>query len=100
GWGRPPLVSAIGGLVEVVADGETGWHVPPGDAKAFAGKLSEIIQRPELWRGFAAAGRTRYETLFSEHIAAAAIVAIVADKLKATPRRGRAGVAREAETSP
>jgi glycosyltransferase involved in cell wall biosynthesis len=101
GWGRPPLVSAIGGLVEVVADGETGWHVPPGDAKALAGKLSEIIQRPELWRGFAAAGRARYETLFSEHIAAAAIVAIVADKLKATtPRRGRARVAREAETSP
>ncbi|CDX36792.1 conserved hypothetical protein [Mesorhizobium sp. ORS 3359] len=101
GWGRPPLVSAIGGLVEVVAEGETGWHVPPGDAKALAGKLNEIIQRPELWRGFAAAGRARYETLFSEHIAAAAIVAIVADKLKAsTPRRGRGGVAREAETSP
>jgi hypothetical protein len=39
--------------------------------------------------------------MFSEHIAAAAIVAIVADKLKAvTPRQGRAHIAREAETSP
>jgi len=100
GWGRPPLVSAIGGLVEVVADGETGWHVPPGDAAALAGKLGEIIRRPDRWRGFAAAGRARYEAVFSEPIAAAAIVAIVADKLKApTPRQGRARVVREAETS-
>ena len=101
GWGRPPLVSAIGGLVEVVADGETGWHVPPGNAAALAGKLGEIILRPDRWRGFAAAGRARYEAVFSEPIAAAAIVAIVADKLKAaTPRQARARVAREAETSP
>lgn len=101
GWGRPPLVSAIGGLVEVVADGETGWHVAPGNAAALAGKLGEIILRPDLWRGFAAAGRARYEAVFSEPIAAAAIVAIVADKLKAaTPRSRRARVAREAETSP
>ncbi|TPI55885.1 glycosyltransferase family 4 protein [Mesorhizobium sp. B3-1-7] len=101
GWGRPPLVSAIGGLVEVVADGETGWHVPPGNSAALAGKLGEIILRPDLWRDFAAAGRARYEAVFSEPIAAAAIVAIVADKLKATPpRQGRARVAREAETSP
>jgi glycosyltransferase involved in cell wall biosynthesis len=101
GWGRPPLVSAIGGLVEVVTDGETGWHVPPGNAAALAGKLGEIILRPDRWRAFAAAGRARYEAVFSEPIAAAAIVAIVADKLKAaTPRQGRARVAREAETSP
>ncbi|TPK92162.1 MULTISPECIES: glycosyltransferase family 4 protein [unclassified Mesorhizobium] len=101
GWGRPPLVSAIGGLVEVVADGETGWHVPPGNAAALAGKLGEIILRPDPWRDFAAAGRARYEAVFSEPIAAAAIVAIVADKLKATPPwQGRARVAREAETSP
>ncbi|TPI42093.1 glycosyltransferase family 4 protein [Mesorhizobium sp. B3-1-9] len=101
GWGRPPLVSAIGGLVEVVADGETGWHVPPGNSAALAGKLGEIILRPDLWRDFAAAGRARYEAVFSEPIAAAAIVAIVADKLKATPPwQGRARVAREAETSP
>lgn len=101
GWGRPPLVSAIGGLVEVVADSETGWHVPPGNSAALAGKLGEIILRPDLWRDFAAAGRARYEAVFSEPIAAAAIVAIVADKLKATPpRQGRARVAREAETSP
>ena len=41
-FGRPALVSAIGGLTEVVADGETGWHVPPGDADALAARLADI----------------------------------------------------------
>ena len=98
-WGRPPLVSSIGGLVEVVADGETGWHSPPGDAAALAAKLEEIVLRPRDWQGFAAAGRARFEAIFAEPIAAAAIVSIVADKLKpATARQGRAAIARQAET--
>jgi glycosyltransferase involved in cell wall biosynthesis len=99
-YGRPPLVSAIGGLVEVVSDGETGWHVPPGDPAALADKLREIILRPDAWRGFVAAGRLRYEEIFSEPVAAAAIAAIATDKLRvALAKPGRAHVAREAETS-
>ncbi|MBZ9854146.1 glycosyltransferase [Mesorhizobium sp. CA13] len=100
-YGRPPLVSAIGGLVEVVSDGETGWHVPPNNAAALAAKLQAIILRPEAWRGFVAAGRARYETVFSESVAAAAIAAIAADKLKVTiARPGRPATARQAETRP
>ncbi|RUZ73019.1 glycosyltransferase, partial [Mesorhizobium sp. M7A.F.Ca.US.003.02.2.1] len=100
-YGRPPLVSAIGGLVEVVSDGETGWHVPPGDAVALGAKLQEIILAPEAWRGFVAAGRARYEAIFSEPVAAAAITAIAAEKLKTTiARPGRAPAARAAETRP
>ncbi|MBZ9983107.1 MULTISPECIES: glycosyltransferase [unclassified Mesorhizobium] len=100
-YGRPPLVSAIGGLVEVVSDGETGWHVPPNNAAALAAKLQAIILRPEAWRSFIAAGRARYETVFSEPVAAAAIAAIAADKLKVTMARpGRPATARQAETRP
>ncbi|MDE3177531.1 MAG: glycosyltransferase, partial [Pseudomonadota bacterium] len=50
-YGRPALVSAIGGLTEVVADGETGWHVPPGDADALAERLAAILADPAAWRG-------------------------------------------------
>ena len=62
-FGRPALVSAIGGLTEVVADGETGWHVPPGDAEALAARLEAIVARPEEWRGFSAKARARYEAV-------------------------------------
>jgi hypothetical protein len=61
--------------------------------------LQEIILTPEAWRGFIAAGRARYEAVFSEPVAAAAIAAIAADKLKATMARpGRAASSRQAET--
>ena len=33
---RPVIASAVGGLPEIVADGETGLVVPPGDAEALA----------------------------------------------------------------
>ena len=80
-FGRPPVVSAIGGLMEVVEDGRTGWFVPPGDSSALANRLRMIIESPSAWRDFAAAGRARYEALFSSEAAATAISAIVDAKL-------------------
>jgi glycosyltransferase involved in cell wall biosynthesis len=76
--GRPPLVSGLAGLAEVVEDGRTGWHVPPGRPDALATALRGIIETPSAWRDFAAAARARYEALFSAEAAAAAIVAAVA----------------------
>ncbi|SFI49217.1 Glycosyltransferase involved in cell wall bisynthesis [Bosea sp. OK403] len=80
-FGRPPVVSAIGGLTEVVRDGRSGWLVPPGDAAALSARLRTIIEDPMAWRGFAAAGRARYEALFSERAAMAAIGAVAGAKL-------------------
>ena len=80
-YGRPPLVSAIGGLGEVVEDERSGWLVPPDDAAALSAKLQEIILKPAQWQGFAARGRQRYERLFSDCAVAAAIGALVAEKL-------------------
>lgn len=77
-FGRPALVSTIGGLTEVVVDGETGWHVPPGDASALAQKLLAIAERPQDWRGFGAAARARYERMFSRRAAADALAATAA----------------------
>ncbi len=84
-FGRPPLVSAIGGLVEVVEDGKTGWLVPPGDVSALAQKLQENIVDPGSGRRFGAAGRQRYEALFSEAAAAEALAAVALDKLHGIP---------------
>jgi glycosyltransferase involved in cell wall biosynthesis len=80
-YGRPPIVSAIGGLTEVVEDERSGWLVPPGDASALAAKLTRIIGDPAAWRSFSAAGRARYEALFESAPAMAAICAITDVKL-------------------
>jgi glycosyltransferase involved in cell wall biosynthesis len=84
-FGRPALVSAIGGLTEVVADGQTGWHVPPGDADALAAQLEAIVACPEEWRGFAAKARARYELMFSRKAAAEALAAAAARTLGRAP---------------
>jgi glycosyltransferase involved in cell wall biosynthesis len=39
---RPVIVSAVGGLPEIVADGETGLVVPPADAEALAEAMVEL----------------------------------------------------------
>ena len=41
--GRPAVASAVGGVGEVVADGETGVLVPPGDVTALAAGLARAL---------------------------------------------------------
>jgi len=87
-YGRPAIVSAIGGLTEVIADGQTGWFVAPGDASALAKRLRALIEEPSAWRGFGAAARERFEALFSESAASGAIASVVTHKLaRSAPRR-------------
>ncbi|MGD8814541.1 MAG: glycosyltransferase [Anaerolineales bacterium] len=42
--GTPVVASETGGLVFLVRDGETGFHVPAGDAAALADRLQTLIQ--------------------------------------------------------
>ncbi|QGY02674.1 glycosyltransferase family 4 protein [Methylobacterium mesophilicum SR1.6/6] len=76
-YGVPPLVTAIGGLPEVVEDGKTGWIVPPGGPEPIAEALMRMISDPEHWRGFGQAARARYESVFSGKSAADGIAAMV-----------------------
>ncbi|MBI4966673.1 MAG: glycosyltransferase family 4 protein [Rhodospirillales bacterium] len=55
--GRPIVASAVGGLVEIVRDGETGLSVPPADPKALAQALGRLIAEPGLAQRLARAGR-------------------------------------------
>ncbi len=55
----------IGGTVEQVADGETGFIIPDKDVDALTEKLEIFLDRPELVDRFAHNGRQRYEELFA-----------------------------------
>lgn len=57
--GKPVIASRIGGLPEIVADGETGILVPHGDADALRAAMEKLVTDPALAARMGAAGRTR-----------------------------------------
>jgi glycosyltransferase involved in cell wall biosynthesis len=62
---RPLVASRVGGLVEVVADRETGHLVPPNDPQALAAALTRVLEAPERAEAMGRAARARYERLFT-----------------------------------
>lgn len=57
--GLPVVASAVGGVPELVADGETGYLVPPGDVDALAVTLERVLADEGLRRRLGEAGRRR-----------------------------------------
>lgn len=55
----PVIASRIGGLVDVVDDGETGILVPPGDPHALAGAMERLVRDPDLRRRMGETARER-----------------------------------------
>ena len=62
--GVPVIASAVGGLRYVVADGESGFLIPPGDHGALADRLLRLMGHPAL-RARLAAGAVRHASRFS-----------------------------------
>lgn len=57
--GKPVVASDIGGLPDIVADGETGILVPPRDPEALRAALAKLIGDPQLAATMGSAGRAR-----------------------------------------
>jgi len=73
--GLPVVASEVGGIPAVVADGETGRLVPPGEVDALASALIELGRDGALRVKLGAAGAARAEA-FSTGVAYAAMRAI------------------------
>src|SRR5205823_870965 len=63
--GRAAVVSDVGGLPEIVADGETGTVVPVGDVEALARAIVVLARDAELVRQYGHAARRRALESFS-----------------------------------
>jgi starch synthase len=59
------VASRVGGIPEVVAKGETGFLVEPGNAEELAVRVNELLADPELATRFGKAGRKRAVEHFS-----------------------------------
>jgi D-inositol-3-phosphate glycosyltransferase len=86
--GRPVVASAVGGHLDTVRDGVTGFLVPPRDAGALAGRLHRILARPELAASLGAQGVRRARTWYTWDRVAADTEAVY----RQVVRTARAGV--------
>jgi phosphatidylinositol alpha-1,6-mannosyltransferase len=56
---RPVIAGRAGGMVDAVADGDTGLLVDPGNETELAAGISRLLASPELARRLGRAGRVR-----------------------------------------
>jgi starch synthase len=77
--GSAVVASAVGGIPEVVADGETGLLVPAGDEAAFASAINALIRDPARAAMFGTRGRQRAVVEFSWDRIAAQTAELYAD---------------------
>jgi glycosyltransferase involved in cell wall biosynthesis len=72
---RPVVATGVGGLLDLVVDGETGLVVPPRDPAALRAALERLLADGELRRRLGAAGRERARERFSWDVVTDATVA-------------------------
>jgi glycosyltransferase involved in cell wall biosynthesis len=63
--GVPVIATDVGGMNELVVDGESGRLVPSGDARALAAALDDVLGSPEKARAFATRAREQLAINFS-----------------------------------
>jgi len=73
--GVPCVATKVGGIPDVLVDGETGLLVEPKNSKALAEAIIRLLREPDQARAMAARGYERVRTLFD--------LPAVADRLEA-----------------
>ena len=91
--GLPVIATGIGGSIEQVIDGETGYLVQPGDPAALAERLERLLGNEVLRRSFGDAGRRRVVEKFSVERMTGEIVRVYRECLGSTVGGNQPGVA-------
>jgi glycosyltransferase involved in cell wall biosynthesis len=77
--GIPVVATPVGGVPELVTNGETGLLVPPEDPDALAAALGRLLAEPDTARRLAAAAKARVDADFSEHAMCDRVLALYED---------------------
>lgn len=67
---KPVVATAVGGLPEVVADGEVGFLVPANDAETMSARICQLIEDQALRETMGRRGRERVLRLFDMRVIA------------------------------
>ncbi len=68
--GLPAVVSDVGDLGDLVADGANGYLVPPGDVEAFSSAIAAVLGDEERWSRFSLAARMDAQRLTVDNVSA------------------------------
>jgi len=71
---RPVIATRVGGIPEVVADGETGYLVPSRDPRAVAEAIIRLVDDRDTRAALGRAGRMRVERLFDLSVTVAQLL--------------------------
>ena len=63
--GKPVVSTNVGGVPEMIIDGETGYIVPVGDVQAIADRVTALLEHPDRAAAFGRRGRQIIENRFS-----------------------------------
>ncbi len=85
----PVVASRIGGIPEIVTDGENGLLVPAGDAAALAEVISKLLGDDSLRARLAAAGRAVARDRFSIEAHVEAVQRVYEELLEPVPATSR-----------
>jgi hypothetical protein len=77
--GLPVAVTDVGGVSDIVVDGETGFLLPPGDDRALGRALATLVDDEALRRRLGDAARERAVARFDARDSATRILAIAAN---------------------
>jgi glycosyltransferase involved in cell wall biosynthesis len=75
--GLPVIGTAVGGLGDIVVDGETGFLLPPGDVQTLTQRLQQLVEQKTLRQQMGQAARKRVEQGFDARKNAARIAHIL-----------------------
>jgi glycosyltransferase involved in cell wall biosynthesis len=83
--GKPAVTTRIGGIHELVVDGETGIVLPPGNASALATAILRLLQNPDEAARLGQNAKRRYEAGYTPQIMASRTEDLF-EKVYAAPR--------------
>lgn len=83
---RPVVATEVGGLPEVVAEGQTGLLVPPEDPSALAAALEVVLKQGELATIMGMRGRQRAEACFNQQTQSGRLLRVLLDALHFVPK--------------
>lgn len=83
--GKPVVASNSGGVPEVVEANVSGVLVEPGDSRAVAGAVVDLLANPSRAAAFGAAGRLRAERLFEVGAYVEKVQALYASVIRPPP---------------